>query len=439
MLQDFPEVAEEPGKKPRPERWREDEIITRNGVRVIALGAEKKIRGRRYEEHRPTLMIFDDLENEEQVASAIQREKLWNWFTKAALKAGSAQTNVIVVGTILHFDSLLARLIEPKKSPGWFGKKFRAILSYASRVDLWQTWAKIYNRHEKYLGKDGPEAARAFFEANESSMLEGSEVLWPEKESYYFLIELREREGSLSFESEKQNEPIDPSTQLFKEEEMHFWDDQYGSLVELRKAMGSDGVFIGAVDPSMGRLGRNGDPSAIIALLLNKKTGNKYVTDADIGLKTPDNIIAAIIALDHDLGFSKFGVEVVQYQAFLESELIKRSRQGGRQIPVQSINSVENKKLRIESLQSKIKHGTIQFSRKHRTLLEQLRQFPKGAHDDGPDALQMAVSLANAAPEPLPLPIRTSRPFNLEANPMQDAIDDLTDWLIEDEGYTFRD
>ena len=27
-------------------------------------------------------------------------------------------------------------------------------------------------------------------------------------------------------------------------------------------------------------------------------------------------------------------------------------------------------------------------------LLDQLRQFPLGAHDDGPDALEMAVTLA---------------------------------------------
>ena len=34
------------------------------------------------------------------------------------------------------------------------------------------------------------------------------------------------------------------------------------------------------------------------------------------------------------------------------------------------------------------------FSRRHHTLLEQLRQYPLGAHDDGPDALEMAVSEA---------------------------------------------
>jgi len=50
---------------------------------------------------------------------------------------------------------------------------------------------------------------------------------------------------------------------------------------------------------------------------------------------------------------------------------------------------------RIQSLQPLVKAGTIQFSRRHKTLLDQLRYFPKADHDDGPDALQMAVEVGN--------------------------------------------
>ena len=44
-----------------------------------------------------------------------------------------------------------------------------------------------------------------------------------------------------------------------------------------------------------------------------------------------------------------------------------------------------------------IKGGTIIFNRLHQTLLDQLRYFPKGKYDDGPDALQMAVEDAQPA------------------------------------------
>ncbi len=49
---------------------------------------------------------------------------------------------------------------------------------------------------------------------------------------------------------------------------------------------------------------------------------------------------------------------------------------------------------RIQRLQPLISSGALRFSRRQVTLLEQLRQFPMGAHDDGPDALEMAVSAA---------------------------------------------
>ena len=36
----------------------------------------------------------------------------------------------------------------------------------------------------------------------------------------------------------------------------------------------------------------------------------------------------------------------------------------------------------------------LRFSRKHQQLLQQLTQFPLAKNDDGPDALEMAVNIA---------------------------------------------
>jgi hypothetical protein len=77
-------------RPPGPPRWRRDEIITRNDTRVSAFGANQKLRGRRHRESRPTLIIVDDLENEDLVDSAERRTKLWDWFNKTLLR-GPAQ------------------------------------------------------------------------------------------------------------------------------------------------------------------------------------------------------------------------------------------------------------------------------------------------------------------------------------------------------------
>jgi phage terminase large subunit-like protein len=47
------------------------------------------------------------------------------------------------------------------------------------------------------------------------------------------------------------------------------------------------------------------------------------------------------------------------------------------------------------AIDAEVSQGMIAFSKRHSLLLEQLRSFPGGKHDDGPDALEMAVTMAN--------------------------------------------
>ena len=126
---DFPECCYPPGSKRAPKPWRSDMIVLRNRVAVRALGAGQGFRGAKHGKDRPSLIIVDDLEDQEQTASADQREKLRDWFSKTLLKSGTRDTNVIVVGTIMHYDSLLANLVDtrPVKASGWKGRKYQAV------------------------------------------------------------------------------------------------------------------------------------------------------------------------------------------------------------------------------------------------------------------------------------------------------------------------
>jgi hypothetical protein len=81
ILEDFPELSEG-GKTPGPPRWRKDEVITRTDCKITVVGYGGSIRGRKHRQHRPTLVILDDIENELDVRSADQREKLVEWFTR---------------------------------------------------------------------------------------------------------------------------------------------------------------------------------------------------------------------------------------------------------------------------------------------------------------------------------------------------------------------
>jgi hypothetical protein len=142
--------------------------------------------GIRHHQHRPSMIVVDDLEDVEQTASAEQRQKLRDWFEGTLLKMSEPNTNVVVVGTILHYDSLLANLTGERTTSrqppvsAWESYVYRAVHSHSDRPELWEKWEGYYSGRDEYEGRAGPAAAKAYFEANQQAMLDGSVVLWPE-------------------------------------------------------------------------------------------------------------------------------------------------------------------------------------------------------------------------------------------------------------------
>jgi predicted phage terminase large subunit-like protein len=66
-------------------------------------------------------------------------------------------------------------------------------------------------------------------------------------------------------------------------------------------------------------------------------------------------------------------------------------------VPLYTLDNRVNKLVRIRRLTPLLSQGRLRFkgdSPGARLLVEQLRDFPNGDHDDGPDALEMAVRLA---------------------------------------------
>lgn len=82
--------------------------------RVLARGSGQKMRGRKWRGKRPGLIICDDLEDDEQVESIDRRQKFRRWFFRAVKPALRRGGKLRIHGTILHDDSLLARLMKDK-------------------------------------------------------------------------------------------------------------------------------------------------------------------------------------------------------------------------------------------------------------------------------------------------------------------------------------
>ena len=359
--------------------WQAGTAVTANDVKIQVAGSGKKLRGLRHGPYRPDLAILDDIENDEQVRNPEQRDKLETWLKKAVLALGGAgqKFDVIYIGTILHYDSVLNRTLN---NPFWHATKFKAMLKWPDRTDLWERWEELYRN-------DGEAVAQAFYLANKDEMERGAETSWAAR-GVLALMKIRARDGHATFDSEYQNDPVSGEDAPFAKS-MKFWTD-----------LPSDLVYFGSLDPSLGKAGASRDPSAIIIGGYQRQTGKLYIVEAQIKKRLPDLIIEDVIRLHRQYRCKLWFVETVQFQEFLKDELVKRSAARGIPVPARAVKPVSDKLLRIETLQPHMANGLILLNESQQTLIQQFRHFPKADHDDGPDAVHMLWSgaVANCVP-----------------------------------------
>ncbi|MEO0966562.1 MAG: phage terminase large subunit, partial [Planctomycetota bacterium] len=343
----------------------------------------------------------------EGVESEEQREKLWEWFMGTVLKAGQPNTNVVLIGTVLHHDSLLGRLTDERQATGgWRSKRYRAVQSEAAAAALWDEWRLIRSGESMFEGDSGDEAADAYFQAHQAEMLRGAEVLWPQRESYLDLMKMKQDEGEASFQAEKQNEPIDPATCLFANARFRYWDRPaasgdigvYSDVDDLHRALGNRAHFVMACDPSLGTRRGEGDYGAVVVVIRDDRSDSGdeiYVVHAMIERRTPTEMIEHMVELGKVYPIDEVVIESNQFQAIMADELEQRLTSTGTYCQVNRVNNRSNKRTRILGLEPLVASGRLRFCSQHERLIQQLRDFPLARHDDGPDALEMAVNAAN--------------------------------------------
>ncbi len=375
-------------------KWTNSDLLTSTGIRVSARGVGSSLRGMRSFQDRPDLIICDDLEDDESVLNPQNREKLMNWFFSSVLNLLGPSGDVFVVGTVLHHDSLLSLLLK-----AWQGRRYQAL---------------------------SPEG----------------EALWPDYYSAERLLKIKhgdgEKEGigTLAFEGEYQNNPISPEEQLFRSEWIRCYQPE---------EMNGEFLVVTALDPALGggRQGqkRLGDYSALVTV--GQQAGKIYVLEAELLRLSPKETLEAAVSsfrrwsvFSHSasqlragqpqgckhnqiyserieiasptsscpgmtptgkykisLHFLCLAIEVNTFQAVLKDVLEEISRKEGLFIPIRPVKNFSDKVARVSSLSPLVESGSILFRQDQKDLIEQLIQFPRGAHDDGPDALEMAVRM----------------------------------------------
>ncbi len=376
-------AAEYPAAAGRGPVWRGGAVQLNNGVRVEAFGTGQRIRGRRHRENRPTLIVCDDLENDGHIVSALQREHSRTWFHGTLLKAGTPRTNVVNLATALHREALAVQL---HRTPGWTSRIFQAVVRWPDAMSLWEQWEGLYAAPEN---PDARRNARSFYEEHRDEMDAGAVVLWPEHEDLYTLMCMRAESGRGAFEREKQNSPIQPELCEWPEscfDETIWFTDWPADLV----------VKTLALDPSKGSDARRGDYSAYVLLGMDRR-GVLYL-EADLARRPTPQMVADGVELYRRFRPDAFGVEANQFQELLGSEFeAEFHRQGILGARPWLVDNRVNKQVRIRRLGPYLASRRLRFkagSPSTSLLVEQLRTFPVGDHDDAPDAAEMALRLA---------------------------------------------
>lgn len=330
-----------PFEEPNDE-WRAVSIVLpKYGARIMVASIDKPVRGLRHGEHRPDLIICDDLEDLDTVKTLENRDKVYDWLMGDVIPLGDSDTQLVVIGTRLHEDSILMRLRK-----------------------------EIREGRMRGVAKSFP-----FLKEDETAM-------WPSKWKTKREIEAFKKTipSARAWEREYMLNIIVADEQVVRPEWLQYYDSlpsgeyRYAAL---------------AVDPAISEK-ETADCTAIVSARVYGRKDNLRIyilpnpTNARMDFpKTVEMIKAA----SHALGSGKIWVEGVAYQKALIDQLRKQGYPAREYKPQGS-----DKRARLSHAAMLIQNGTVVFPKKNaKQLITQLTGFGTERHDDLADAFCILV------------------------------------------------
>lgn len=325
--------------------------------RVIAKGAEQKLRGLIWNGTRPDIILCDDMENDELVMNKERREKMKRWFNSALLPCRSANGIIRMVGTILHMDSLLENLM-PKPWDKW----------------THQGELKLYS--ERLVGGWFSVKYRAHNE-------DFSKILWPGRWPAQKLKQ--ERAGYIHqglsdvYSQEYLNYPIDESVAYFKRKDF---------LPAREEQLAQKLHYYITVDLAIAEHERADFSVFMIAAVDEYK--RLFIMDVIRERLDARDIVDTLINLQRNYNPEIVGIEEMQVSKsigpFLREEMLKT----GVYLNLKPLKHGGKDKIsRTRSIQARVRAHSVFFNKEgdwYQTFEEECTRFPRDSHDDQVDA-----------------------------------------------------
>jgi predicted phage terminase large subunit-like protein len=332
--------------------------------RVMCRGAEQRVRGLKWDQKRPDLIVCDDLEGDEQVQSKDRREKLRRWFYGALLPCRSRDGIVRVVGTVLHMDSLLHRLMPPE---------YDAPYTIFEPLKIWSKRVKTEWRAVRY---------RAHSE-------DFKEILWANRYDKEYFLKLKDdytKQGMPDvYSQEYLNNPIDESTSYFKRSD--FIEIPKFHLDAI-KAGERKLTYYAAVDFAISTKERS--DYTVIAIGGVDSDGVMNIIDIRRGRWDALEIVEEIFAVQRKYEPYYFVTEKGSIEKAIGAILNREQLVRGLFLNLHPMTPTKDKQSRARSFQARFKAGGVKFDKGaywYPDLEEEMSRFPRARHDDQVDAL----------------------------------------------------
>ena len=385
--------------------WRTDYILTSNDICISAVGINSSVRGIKYKDRRPDLIIGDDMDSLSTAGSPILAKGIEEAFTRDLLKCGHDQTDILVVGTIVSKICLCYKLLYSDDYSGWDGKLFAALHSFPSRMDLWDSFGDtLRNRQDR----DRKENALALYMRNREEMDIGGVSGWPAVYSVYNLMCEYYTDGRKVFLTEKQNQVSETGDAYFQPEKYKYVDeDEFAAIMQYNPL-----IFM-YVDPTGGEsassktaLTTRGPDKFAITLL--GKVDNDQIVLVDFEARQlrqsqQFTVIGKMLSkwpvyrllVEGNAGQTHYVSALKKFlgNLYADDDWLMQAKTNSFVFPRTIMNSV-NKEERISSLEPHLDNGTLVLRAEmllgrgtFKELHDELSDWPHSAWDDGLDSL----------------------------------------------------
>lgn len=171
------------------QKWTEEEIQLKDGSLITCVGTGQQVRGLKNVHQRPTLIILDDPEDENNTKTAESMSANLDWLLKGLVPSADSDTGkIIVIGTPLHQLCMVERLRDYSR---WKSLHFSAEESQSKKRPLWpekHSWEELQAIRHDYEQNN---RLSVYYQEYLCTVIPDEDRLFkPEYFRYYTLIKL---------------------------------------------------------------------------------------------------------------------------------------------------------------------------------------------------------------------------------------------------------